>query len=150
MKQTLISQDLHFQKSRCRLNGWVLLCHQLQNGSQDFDFFNCYGCRLFIWAEFHLDLSLHIFWTTNLFLGSMSYFIRKYSNLLRNDHFIKAKSDTVLIKKNIFSSSWGYRWFQTHIFPSGLLVFSQVSSKFLAMCNITLYSVYHIHTIIVL
>ena len=23
MKQTLISQDLHFQKSRCRLNGWL-------------------------------------------------------------------------------------------------------------------------------
>ena len=31
----------------------LLFSLQLQKGSQDFDFFNCYGCRLFILCEFH-------------------------------------------------------------------------------------------------
>ena len=32
-------------------------------------FFNCYGCWLFIWAEFHWYLSPYIFGHINLFLG---------------------------------------------------------------------------------
>ena len=31
----------------------VLFSWQLQNGPQDFDFFNGHGCRLFILAYFH-------------------------------------------------------------------------------------------------
>ena len=40
----------------------VLFSWQLQNGSQDFNFFNCHGCRLFILCEIHCNLSSHIFW----------------------------------------------------------------------------------------
>ena len=36
---------------------------QLQNGTQDFIFFNCHGCQTFILAEIHWYLSPHIFWT---------------------------------------------------------------------------------------
>ena len=36
---------------------------QLQNGTQDFNFFNCHGCQTFILAEIHCYLSPHIFWT---------------------------------------------------------------------------------------
>jgi hypothetical protein len=39
----------------------VLFSWQLQNGHQNFDFFNSYGCRLFIWAYFYSSLSAPIF-----------------------------------------------------------------------------------------
>ena len=35
----------------------VLFSWQLQNGPQDFDFFNCHGCRIFILYESHCYLS---------------------------------------------------------------------------------------------
>ena len=34
----------------------VLFSWQLQNGPQDFDFFNCPGCRIFIFGEIHCQL----------------------------------------------------------------------------------------------
>ena len=39
----------------------VLFSWQLQNGPQDFDFFNCHGCRLFILCEIHCYLCPRIF-----------------------------------------------------------------------------------------
>ena len=40
----------------------ALFSWQLQHGSQDFDFFNWHGCRLFILCEIHCYLCPHIFW----------------------------------------------------------------------------------------
>ena len=40
----------------------VLFSWQLQKGSQDFDFFNCHGCRIFILCEIHCYFCPHIFW----------------------------------------------------------------------------------------
>ena len=40
----------------------VLFSQLLQNGSQDFYFFNCLGCRIFILCEIHCYLCPHIFW----------------------------------------------------------------------------------------
>ena len=36
---------------------------QVQNGTKDFNFFNCHGRQTFILAEIHCYLSPHIFWT---------------------------------------------------------------------------------------
>ena len=41
----------------------------------NFIFFNCHGCRLLIWAEFHWDLCPPIFEHNNLFLGSVDCLI---------------------------------------------------------------------------
>ena len=40
----------------------VLFGWQLQNSSQDFDFFNCHVCRIFILCEIHCYFCSHIFW----------------------------------------------------------------------------------------
>ena len=40
----------------------VLFSWKIQNGSQDFDFINCHGYRLFILCELHCYLCPHIFW----------------------------------------------------------------------------------------
>ena len=40
----------------------VLFSWQLQKGSQDFDFFNCHGCRIFILCEIHCYFCPHILW----------------------------------------------------------------------------------------
>ena len=62
--------------SSCLFSVWMILyrmSHRYWANSHNSDFFNCYGCRLFIWAEFHWDLSPHIFGHINLFLGSVSF-----------------------------------------------------------------------------
>ena len=45
----------------------MLVCRQFQNDS---DFFNCYGCRLFIWAEFHWHLRPQFFGHNDSFSDS--------------------------------------------------------------------------------
>ena len=44
--------------------GWIggIFSWQLQNGSQDFDFFNRHGCRLLISCEIHCYFCPYIFW----------------------------------------------------------------------------------------
>ena len=57
----------------------------LQNGSQDFDFFICHGCRLFISCEIHYYLCPQIFWVyyfslrqcENLFSCILSFVARQ-------------------------------------------------------------------------
>jgi hypothetical protein len=39
----------------------VLFSWLLQNGPQDFDFFNCHRCQTFILAEIHCYLGARIF-----------------------------------------------------------------------------------------
>ena len=50
----------HFLGKWARLA--VLLSWQLKNGPQDFDFFICHGCQLFILCEIHCYLYPRILW----------------------------------------------------------------------------------------
>ena len=53
----------HLPQNRAKLaKSPVLFSWKLQNGSQDFDFFNCHGCRLSILCEIHCYLDPHILW----------------------------------------------------------------------------------------
>ena len=50
----------------------VLFSWYLQNGPQDFVFFNCQGCQTFLLAEIHCYLSALKSWHNNLFLSGVN------------------------------------------------------------------------------
>ena len=60
----------------------VLFSWYLQNGSQDFHFFNCPGCQIFISLEIHCYLCPHIFWV--YYFSIRQYVIRSKIYLLWN------------------------------------------------------------------
>ena len=49
----------------------VLFCWWLQDGPQDFEFFNYHGCQTFILAEIHCYLSAIKNWPNNSFLSGV-------------------------------------------------------------------------------
>ena len=58
--------------------GWI--GSAVQNGTQDFEFFNCHGCITFILAEIHCYLSALKIWHNNLFLSGVgSIYFRQLS-----------------------------------------------------------------------
>ena len=61
----------------------VLCSWQLQNGPQDFDFFNCHECRLFILCEIHCYFCPHIFWVYYFSLSQCDW-LRPYGMKCRN------------------------------------------------------------------
>ena len=51
----------HLPQNRAKMaKSAVLFSWQLKKGSQDFDFFNCHGCRIFILCEIHCYFCPHI------------------------------------------------------------------------------------------
>ena len=90
----------------------VLFSLLLQNGSQDFHFFNCLGCQIFILCEIHCYLCPHIFW---LYYFSLSQCVLWLTSLVfwtlywkgqqcQNILFIKVKKDSLgwLLSINIY------------------------------------------------
>ena len=53
----------------------------LQNGPQDFDFFNCHGCRLFISCEKHCDLGAAFYKHINSSVATVRSLFTKKTNV---------------------------------------------------------------------
>ena len=84
---------------------WIMLaglfCIRSKAALRILIFFNCHGCRLFIWVEFHWDLSPHIFWTYEFILRQCAtVFFKLFWNSVRK------KDSSELKKKWYCETNW--------------------------------------------
>ena len=64
----------------------VLFSQQLQKGSQDFDFFNCHGCRILILCEIHCYFCPHILWVYYFRLGQCAVYLHSLPHINFRDY----------------------------------------------------------------
>ena len=70
------ANQAHLPQNQAKLaKSAALFSWQIQNGSQDFDFFNCNGCRTFILCEIHCYVCPQIFWVYYFSLSQCEQYV---------------------------------------------------------------------------
>ena len=86
----------------------VLFSWKLQNGSQDFGFFNCHGCQTFILYESYCYPSPQISWHNNSFQGSVPFFGPDQITLVLVQIYFGSN------RHNFISLLWGLSQYRNH------------------------------------
>ena len=77
VKQHCQSCPFMYLKTGPHWPNWQCCLAGLQNGSQEFDFFNCLGCQIFILCAIHCYFCPHIFWVYYSCLSHCGPFVKK-------------------------------------------------------------------------